>query len=156
MTSALLRLSGITKSYPGVRANDDVSFEIAPGEIHALLGENGAGKSTLVKAIYGLVKPDAGQMTLNGERYMPAEPRAARAAGVAMVFQHFSLFEALPVAENVALPEFLSCLSDREAWLPSLERAEAVVGAYVLHFSDGSGAGACARACEGGCHRKWE
>ncbi|MCR9087202.1 MAG: ABC transporter ATP-binding protein [Rhodobacteraceae bacterium] len=103
MTSALLRLSGITKSYPGVRANDDVSFEIAPGEIHALLGENGAGKSTLVKAIYGLVKPDAGQMTLNGERYVPAEPRAARAAGVAMVFQHFSLFEALSVAENVSL-----------------------------------------------------
>ncbi|MCV6595629.1 MAG: ABC transporter ATP-binding protein [Mangrovicoccus sp.] len=103
MTVPLLRLSGITKSYPGVRANDDVSFQIAPGEIHALLGENGAGKSTLVKAIYGLVKPDAGSMELNGAAYAPSEPRAARAAGVAMVFQHFSLFEALTVAENVSL-----------------------------------------------------
>ncbi|MEM8957170.1 MAG: ABC transporter ATP-binding protein [Pseudomonadota bacterium] len=103
MTTPLLRLTGITKSYPGVRANDDVTFEIAPGEIHALLGENGAGKSTLVKAIYGLVKPDAGEMELDGARYAPSEPRAARAAGVAMVFQHFSLFEALSVAENVSL-----------------------------------------------------
>ena len=83
----------MTKAYPGVVANDDVSFSIAPGEVHALLGENGAGKSTLVKMIYGLVRPDAGAMTLGGGPYTPAEPRAARASGVAMVFQHFSLFE---------------------------------------------------------------
>ena len=99
----LLQLEGLSKSYPGVRANDDISFAIAPGEVHALLGENGAGKSTLVKMIYGLVKPDSGTMTLHGAPYAPAEPRAARSAGVAMVFQHFSLFEALNVAENVAL-----------------------------------------------------
>jgi len=96
-------VEGISKSYPGVKANDDVSFAIGGGEIHALLGENGAGKSTLVKMIYGLVRPDAGRMTLRGTPYAPAEPRAARAAGVAMVFQHFSLFDALNVAENVAL-----------------------------------------------------
>ena len=71
--------------------------------MHALLGENGAGKSTLVKMIYGLVRPDSGTMTLRGGTYAPHEPRAARASGVAMVFQHFSLFEALNVAENVAL-----------------------------------------------------
>lgn len=94
---------GIGKSFPGVRANDDVSFAVQPGEIHALLGENGAGKSTLVKMIYGLVRPDQGQMLLNGQPHQPADPRAARAAGVAMVFQHFSLFDALTVAENVAL-----------------------------------------------------
>jgi len=99
----LLRLAGLTKAYPGVIANSDVSFAIAPGEIHALLGENGAGKSTLVKMIYGLVRPDDGQMLLHGAPYAPPEPRAARAAGVAMVFQHFSLFDALNVAENVAL-----------------------------------------------------
>ncbi|WP_102225133.1 ABC transporter ATP-binding protein [Acidimangrovimonas sediminis] len=99
----LLTIEGLTKAYPGVVANDDVSFSVAEGEVHALLGENGAGKSTLVKMIYGLVKPDAGHMTLRGAAYEPAEPRAARAAGVAMVFQHFSLFEALDVAENVAL-----------------------------------------------------
>jgi simple sugar transport system ATP-binding protein len=101
--SALLEVSGITKAYPGVVANADVSFSVAPGEVHALLGENGAGKSTLVKVIYGLARPDAGAMTLNGAPYAPSEPRQARAAGVAMVFQHFSLFEALSVAENVAL-----------------------------------------------------
>ncbi|MBB1490370.1 ABC transporter ATP-binding protein [Paracoccus sp. MC1862] len=93
----------MSKSYPGVRANDDVSFSVAPGEIHALLGENGAGKSTLVKMIYGLVRPDQGRMALGGQPHAPADPRAARAAGVGMVFQHFSLFDALTVAENIAL-----------------------------------------------------
>ena len=103
MATPLLSLRGLTKAYPGVVANDDVSFDIGTGEIHALLGENGAGKSTLVKMIYGLVKPDKGEMAMNGAPFAPPEPRAARAAGVAMVFQHFSLFEALDVAENVAL-----------------------------------------------------
>lgn len=102
MTS-LLSVEGVTKAYPGVVANDSVSFEIAPGEVHALLGENGAGKSTLVKMIYGLVRPDSGSMTLHGAPFAPPEPRVARASGVAMVFQHFSLFEALSVAENIAL-----------------------------------------------------
>ena len=102
MTS-LLDLHGLTKAYPGVIANSDVSLSVGRGEIHALLGENGAGKSTLVKTIYGLVRPDAGSMRLAGEAYAPADPRAARSAGVAMVFQHFSLFEALSVAENVSL-----------------------------------------------------
>lgn len=99
----LLKIDGITKAYPGVVANDTVSFQIMPGEVHSLLGENGAGKSTLVKMIYGLVRPDSGSMSFMGNPYAPAEPRAARATGVAMVFQHFSLFEALNVAENIAL-----------------------------------------------------
>ncbi|HIP23258.1 MAG TPA: ATP-binding cassette domain-containing protein, partial [Rhodobacteraceae bacterium] len=101
--STLLEINGLSKSYPGVKANDDISFAILEGEIHALLGENGAGKSTLVKMIYGLVKPDEDQMVLNGEGYAPAKPHAARASGVSMVFQHFSLFEALTVAENITL-----------------------------------------------------
>ena len=101
--SPLLRIDTVTKAYPGVVANDSVSFEIQPGEVHALLGENGAGKSTLVKMIYGLVRPDSGAMALNGTPFAPTEPRAARASGVAMVFQHFSLFDALNVAENIAL-----------------------------------------------------
>ena len=113
----LLSLKGLTKAYPGVVANNDVSFDIGVGEVHALLGENGAGKSTLVKTIYGLVRPDTGTMELNGAPYTPAEPRAARAQGVAMVFQHFSLFEALNVAENIALgmenPPKSNVLSDR-------------------------------------------
>jgi simple sugar transport system ATP-binding protein len=113
----LLALDGLTKAYPGVVANDSVSLRIAPGEVHALLGENGAGKSTLVKMIYGLVKPDKGEMKMNGAPFAPPEPRAARAAGVGMVFQHFSLFDALTVAENIALgmenaPK-MSALSDQ-------------------------------------------
>ncbi len=103
VTDPLLSLSGVTKAYPGVIANDQVSLTIQPGEVHALLGENGAGKSTLVKMIYGLVKPDSGEMKLNGATFAPAEPRQARADGIAMVFQHFSLFDALNVAENIAL-----------------------------------------------------
>ncbi len=103
MTTPLLRLQGLTKAYPGVVANDQVSFDIGEGEVHALLGENGAGKSTLVKMIYGLVKPDSGTMSLRGQPFAPPEPRAARADGIAMVFQHFSLFDALNVAENIAL-----------------------------------------------------
>ncbi|APE44392.1 ABC transporter [Sulfitobacter alexandrii] len=101
--TALLELTGLTKAYPGVVANDDVSLRIAAGEVQALLGENGAGKSTLVKMIYGLVKPDAGQMQMHGAPFAPNDPHAARAAGVGMVFQHFSLFDALTVAENIAL-----------------------------------------------------
>ena len=101
--NAILAVEGLTKAYPGVVANDHVSFSVAPGEVHALLGENGAGKSTLVKMIYGLVQPDSGHMTWQGRPYEPATPHVARAAGIAMVFQHFSLFEALNVAENVAL-----------------------------------------------------
>lgn len=103
VTVPLLSLKGLTKAYPGVIANNNVSFDIGIGEVHALLGENGAGKSTLVKMIYGLVKPDSGLMLLNGAPFAPSEPRAARADGIAMVFQHFSLFDALDVAENIAL-----------------------------------------------------
>ena len=103
MAAELLRIEGVTKAYPGVVANSDVSFTIHEGEVHALLGENGAGKSTLVKMIYGLVKPDQGRMIWRGAGFAPASPSAARLSGVGMVFQHFSLFEALNVAENVAL-----------------------------------------------------
>lgn len=103
MSPPLLSIQGLTKEYPGVVANDDVSFDIAEGEVHALLGENGAGKSTLVKAIYGLIRPNSGTMQWRGEAYAPTAPAQARATGVAMVFQHFSLFDAMDVAENVAL-----------------------------------------------------
>ena len=100
---ALFEAKSLRKVFPGVVANDDVSFAVRAGEIHALLGENGAGKSTLVKMVYGLLRPDGGEMRLRGARYAPARPGEARAAGIGMVFQHFSLFEALTVAENVAL-----------------------------------------------------
>ncbi len=102
MTSRL-SLQGITKRYPGVVANDGVSLEVAPGEIHAVLGENGAGKSTLMKVIYGAVRPDAGEMRWDGQPVIVRSPHEARALGIAMVFQHFSLFDTLTAAENVWL-----------------------------------------------------
>ena len=96
-------MAGITKRYPAVVANDQVSLTVAPGQIHAVLGENGAGKSTLMKIIYGSVKPDAGRMLWNGQPVTIRNPQEARALGIAMVFQHFSLFDTLTVAENVWL-----------------------------------------------------
>lgn len=98
-----LELRQVTKRFPGVVANDNVGFSVQPGEIHALLGENGAGKSTLVKMIYGIQSPDAGEILWNGEPVRIANPRAARKLGIGMVFQHFSLFEAMTVRENIAL-----------------------------------------------------
>ena len=98
-----LELRGISKQYPAVRANDGVSLRVEPGAIHAVLGENGAGKSTLMKIIYGAVQPDEGQVLWNGQPVRVASPAAARELGVSMVYQHFSLFDTLTVAENVWL-----------------------------------------------------
>src|SRR5947209_3116424 len=98
-----LELVDISKSYPAVKANDRVSLRVAPGQIHAVLGENGAGKSTLMKIIYGAVRPDAGEVRWNGERVEVASPAEARALGISMVYQHFSLFDTLTAAENVWL-----------------------------------------------------
>ncbi len=98
-----LMLNGITKRYPTVVANQDISLSVWPGEIHAVLGENGAGKSTLMKVVYGVIKPDAGSIRWEGRYQTIANPAAARRMGIGMVFQHFSLFETLTVAENIAL-----------------------------------------------------
>ncbi len=103
LAAPLLRMEGITKRYPGSLANDDVSLTVERNQIHALLGENGAGKSTLVKVIYGLVKPDAGSIMWDGHPVSIGSPGQAQRLGVGMVFQHFSLFEALTVTENIAL-----------------------------------------------------
>src|SRR5450631_1327017 len=98
-----LVLTGITKRYPSVVANDDVSLSVRPGVIHAVLGENGAGKSTLMKIIYGVTKPDAGTILWNDRYETISAPSQARRMGIGMVFQHFSLFETLTVWENIAL-----------------------------------------------------
>jgi len=98
-----LELRGVSKRYPSVLANDNVDLRVAVGEIHAVLGENGAGKSTLMKIIYGLVKPDAGELLWGGESVSVTSPAHARRLGIGMVFQHFSLFETLTVVQNIAL-----------------------------------------------------
>ena len=98
-----LEVMHVSKRYLGVVANDDVSLLVAPGEIHAVLGENGAGKSTLMKIIYGAVKPDTGEVLFNGKPTHIRNPQEARALGISMVFQHFSLFETVTVAENIWL-----------------------------------------------------
>jgi ABC-type uncharacterized transport system ATPase subunit len=103
MTPPRLQLAHITKRYPAVVANSDVSLTVQPGETHAVLGENGAGKSTLMKIIYGSVKPDEGSVLFNGQPVHIRNPQEARTLGISMVFQHFSLFDTLTVAENVWL-----------------------------------------------------
>src|SRR3954463_2951499 len=98
-----LALRGITKRFPGVVANDRVDFDVAPGEVHALLGENGAGKSTISNVITGLYRPDAGDMALAGTPVEFHNPREAVEAGIFMVHQHFRLVSAFTAAENVVL-----------------------------------------------------
>ncbi|EHR73584.1 ATPase component of uncharacterized ABC-type transporter [Burkholderiales bacterium JOSHI_001] len=98
-----LELVGVSKQYPAVKANDRVDLRVKPGEIHAVLGENGAGKSTMMKMIYGAVRPDEGEIRWNGQTVQIASPAAARALGISMVYQHFSLFDTLTAAENVWL-----------------------------------------------------
>jgi simple sugar transport system ATP-binding protein len=99
----LLELRGITKQFPGVLANDRVDFELAKGEVHALLGENGAGKSTLMNVLYGLYHPDEGEIRLDGKPVRIGSPRDAIDLGIGMVHQHFMLIPVMTVAENIVL-----------------------------------------------------
>jgi general nucleoside transport system ATP-binding protein len=113
----LLDARGLTKRFGDILANDKVDLVINKGEIHALLGENGAGKSTLVKMFYGSLEPDGGEINWQGNNVDIGNPAAARELGIGMVFQHFSLFEALTVVENIALalpnPGNMTALADR-------------------------------------------
>jgi simple sugar transport system ATP-binding protein len=115
--TARLELRAISKRYAGLAANDDVSLAVRPGEIHAVLGENGAGKSTLMKIIYGAIQADAGEILWEGRPVAIPNPAAARRLGIGMVYQHFSLFETISVAENIAValdgPHDLAALSER-------------------------------------------
>jgi simple sugar transport system ATP-binding protein len=99
----VLEMRGIRKEFPGIVANDDVSFDVRRGEVHALLGENGAGKSTLMNILYGLYRPDDGEIRLNGKPVSFSSARDAIDAGIGMVHQHFMLIPVMTVAENVVL-----------------------------------------------------
>ncbi|WP_291370895.1 ATP-binding cassette domain-containing protein, partial [Acinetobacter sp. UBA5934] len=98
-----LELVNIGKSYNSLKANDQIDLKVQAGQIHAILGENGAGKSTLMKIIYGATQADQGQIIWNGKEVSIENPAAARKLGIGMVYQHFSLFETLTVAENILL-----------------------------------------------------
>ena len=103
MSEPVLRLVGVSKQFPGVLANDKVDFELASGEIHALLGENGAGKTTLMNVVYGLYQQDEGQIFINGEEVEIRDPNDALARGIGMVHQHFMLVPVMTVTENMML-----------------------------------------------------
>jgi len=122
-----LQLVGIGKRYPAVVANADVNLSVMPGEIHAVLGENGAGKSTLMKIIYGVTRPDQGQVLWDGRPVEITSPAAARRLGIGMVFQHFSVFETLSVVENISL-----ALDENQALDVLAARIEQVSQAYGL------------------------
>lgn len=99
--SVAVELRGITKRFPGTLANDCVDLTVRRGEIHALMGENGAGKSTLMSVLYGMERPDAGSVRIDGREVSFGDPGDAMAAGLGMVHQSFKLFDSLTVAENV-------------------------------------------------------
>ncbi len=105
ITAPALEMRGITKRYPGVVANDHIDLDVRPGEIHALLGENGAGKTTLMNILYGLARPDEGEIRLDGEPVQISGPSDAIARGISMVHQHFMLVPVLTVADNILLGE---------------------------------------------------
>jgi simple sugar transport system ATP-binding protein len=131
-TAPLVEARQIVKRFGALLANDHVDLRVATGEIHALLGENGAGKSTLVKVLYGLLQPDSGQILWQGQPVALPNPRAARALGIGIVFQHFSLFENLSVAENVAL-----ALDDRAPLAAVAERVAGLSRVYGLPLEPG-------------------
>ncbi|MCX8101045.1 MAG: ABC transporter ATP-binding protein [Geminicoccaceae bacterium] len=103
MSPPRLEVRGLSRAFGHLLANDAIDLVVQPGEIHALLGENGAGKSTLVKQLYGLLEPDSGEIRIDGEPVRIDSPKAARRLGIAMVFQHFTLVEAMDAVENIAL-----------------------------------------------------
>jgi simple sugar transport system ATP-binding protein len=123
----LLQTIGLTKRYGDFLANEAIDIDIWPRQIHALLGENGAGKSTLVKAVYGLIQPSEGEMRWRGAKMVLSGPSEARGRGIGMVFQHFSLFDNLTVAENVALG-----LDGKESFKDMSARLEEVSNVYGL------------------------
>src|SRR3954466_4246922 len=128
----LLAVSGIEKSFPGVRALSNVSLEVAPGEVHALLGENGAGKSTLIKIISGVYQPDAGTIDVDGKPLRLDSPDDARRAGIATIYQELLLFRDLTVAENIFMGHAPRGRFGRLDWKAMAARTEALLASLDI------------------------
>src|SRR5271168_4867753 len=130
----LLRLTGISKAFAGVRALKGVSFDLCAGEVHALVGENGAGKSTLIKVLTGAIQPDGGEVVLDGKRIERNDPFQARALGVAAIYQQPALFPHLSVAENIAIAKDSGKPWRRISWAGRINHARKLletVGAKI-------------------------
>jgi rhamnose transport system ATP-binding protein len=132
----LLELKGISKFFPGVRALDQVHFDLRPGEIHGLMGENGAGKSTFIKIITGVHSPDAGEMFIDGQRVLFKNPMEAQRAGVAAIYQHVTSYPDLTVAENIFMGhEHVKPLTRRIDWRKMHEEAQALLEQLDANFT---------------------
>ena len=103
MSDYVIEMLHITKEFPGIKANDDITLQLKKGEIHALLGENGAGKSTLMSVLFGMYKPEKGRILKNGQEVKINDPNDANALGIGMVHQHFKLVEVFSVLDNIIL-----------------------------------------------------
>jgi rhamnose transport system ATP-binding protein len=136
MSEAILTLEGISKSFPGVRALSDISFDVQPGEVHALLGENGAGKSTLIKVMSGVYQADAGTMTHDGNPTTFSSPQAAQNAGIATIYQELLLFPELSVAENIFMGHAPRNRLGAIDWKKMRERAREVLASLDIHDLD--------------------
>src|SRR5512139_2599699 len=123
-TPIVLKAAGINKRFPGVLANDDVSFDLHQGEVHALLGENGAGKTTLMNILYGLYKPDAGKVLVNNQPLELDSTKDAISHGIGMVHQHFMLIPVFSVTENIMLGSETDHRARGSGPVPPLDRLE--------------------------------
>ncbi|MEZ5823537.1 MAG: sugar ABC transporter ATP-binding protein [Geminicoccaceae bacterium] len=134
-TNPALQLVGITKTFPGVKALDDVSLTVMPGEVHALMGENGAGKSTLMKILGGIYQPDAGSITVGDDVAVMGSPLEAKARGIVFIHQELSLAKELSVAENVYLGELPRKAFGRVDWHELHKRTDGILGKLKVGFN---------------------
>jgi ribose transport system ATP-binding protein len=134
MTNPVLRLEGIVKTFPGVRALDGVSFSVMPGEVHALMGENGAGKSTLMKVLGGIYQPDEGDIYMGNAKAVMAGPLEAKAKGIVFIHQELSLAEELSVAENIYLGELPRKSFGRVDWATLAEKTNTILKKLNVGF----------------------
>ncbi len=135
MTDPVLRLEGIVKTFPGVRALDDVSFSVMPGEVHALMGENGAGKSTLMKVLGGIHQPDGGKILIGEQEVVMSGPLEAKAKGIVFIHQELSLAEELSVAENIYLGELPRKSFGRVDWTALYAKTDEILKKLNVGFN---------------------